>query len=109
MSTEFRLELNDEWICTRWCGPDTVAGQSQNFDWGSRQRLASWQAVAQEAPNVVVVGDDGSRCTLRSFIFDGNTDGDPYRRHPRPVPTFGDFVGTVELGSGEMLDRQGLE
>lgn len=105
MSTEFRTADTDEWAFTRW-------GRSPEMgvDFGSRTRFARVVTFCMSS-DVEFVGEDGSTADSADVVrlafahrFPVSAD-----REVPAVPTFGEFVGTVEVGSGEMFDRMGLD
>lgn len=91
MSTEFRTRETDEWVCTRWWGGNE-GGKS--CDWGSEQQLSRWVEQSLNTGDVELTGEDGTSSTVLTLWCERRS-------------TFGEFGGTVELGSGELLDRLG--
>jgi hypothetical protein len=105
MSTEFRTET-DEWVMTRW-GRSPGVG----VDFGSSSRFDRVVSFCMTSPDVEFFGDDGSTVTggdVVRMVFEGVFPVSPTSTCPG-TPTFGEFVGTVEVGSGEMFDRMGVE
>lgn len=105
MSTEFRTADTDEWVATRWFRRTAREAGGQAFDFGSARRFEALEMLALDA-DVALVGEDGTRTTLADLLVDGTS---PALLGLRLVPTFGEFCGTVEVGSGELLDRLGLD
>lgn len=98
MSTTFRTEQTDEWVGVRWGkGPVGCTG----FDWGrltdaTIQRLHRLYA---EQPNIV--DESGSVWTWQEFR-EGVLDLDTC------TWTFGQFGGTMEVGSGDIATWEGF-
>lgn len=105
MSTEFRTDTTDEWVFTRWCNGDGVG-----FDFGSRtrfDRVMTWACRTDET----FVGEDGTTMTTDEMVQDVVTGvtRSVGGREVKVTATFGEFVGTVEVGSGEMWERCGWD
>lgn len=94
MSTEFRSQETGEWVCTRWACKRVG---SAALDFGSEERFRLLEALALKCTeNVTLVSEVGEEVDLVVLLA-------------QHAVTFGEFVGTVELGSGELLDRTGEE
>lgn len=105
MSTEFRTADTDEWAFTRW-GRNTGVG----VDFGSRDRFDRVVSACMTA-DMRFVGDDGTVVTSQDVVdvaFRGRFPVS-HTRMVDAVATFGEFVGTVEVGSGEMFTRMGVD
>jgi hypothetical protein len=106
MSTEFRTADTDEWGFTRW-----AAGHKMGVDFGSAARFNRVVEMALTNVDVTFVGDDGTEVTagdVLTLALEGRFPVSP-GKVVAARPTFGEFVGTVELGSGDLLDRMGVE
>jgi hypothetical protein len=104
VSTEYRLAATDEWVMTRYANREVLDNGGMAFDFGSQGLFDRWHEVAR-ADYLPVVDEAGTEYDLLSIIC-GATDATMGRTF---IATFGEFVGTVELGSGELFARLGLE
>jgi hypothetical protein len=90
MSTEFRTTDTDEFAMLRWSSR-RVGGAA--FDFGTRARR---EAVERHlVDGGTLTGEIGEVFGLAEFLVDVTDDR----------CTFGEFGGTVALGSGEAFDR----
>lgn len=95
MSTQFTARSTGEWAFTRWCGPGAdETPKRSTFDFGvDPSRVFAVKEAFEKGE--VFEGDDGSRFTEWSDVADG-------------VFTFGEFGGTMEVGSGDIATWSGL-
>ncbi len=103
MSTELRTTDTGEWVCTRWCKKGSREQGLQSVEWGSRERLERWEQLSLET-DVELTLEDGTTTTLRELLLWGTSTS---LLGKRLDVTCGEWGGTVELGSGELLDRLG--
>lgn len=107
MSTAFRFNTvedraSDEgqWAFTRWCGTSRAGVDSGEFDtcaafdFGSMQNMVNVEQRMM-AGERVFAEDSGEEMTVTEMVT----------VHHRF--SFGEFGGTVAVGSGEMMDRMG--
>lgn len=99
MSTAFHFDSTGEWAFTRWCGPRTGDFKSSaTFEFGTAERMAQvLDAVVLDGLTLVNEDDDHplTGCELLELLEGHRC-------------SFGEFGGTVELGSGEAFDRMGF-
>lgn len=107
MSTEVRTLDTDEWVCTRWCKKEAVDNGRMAVEVGSESRLARLEALALSGQEVELVDEGGERVgTLRDLLLWQTS---PLLMGRGLEVTCGEWGGTVELGSGELLERLGWE
>lgn len=94
MSTEFRTVETDELVGFRWGkGPRSFTG----FEWGTTERVFQ---LSESKPDVV---DESGR------VYTWSEFGDEVTNLDTCTWTFGEFGGTFELGSGDLLDFYGTD
>ncbi len=103
MSTEFRFgdewSQDNEWAFTRW-GMGLRAGQSKGiagFDFGSPMNLRN--VMTRLDRGEIIFSERGEKVDFHGFMI----------MLQEARCTFGEFGGTVEIGSGEMFTRSGIE
>lgn len=103
MSTEFRFgdewSQDHEWAFTRW-GMSKRAGEEKGicgFDFGSPMQMR--RVITRLDQGWIIMSERGEKVDFNAFMI--------MLREGRC--TFGEFGGTVQVGSGEMFTRLGIE